>query len=200
MYQWQKGEYLGEYSIAVDTIQEDDMNFIVFKDGRRINTDLVNEFLIPVNSEEEGFIFSEEIINDIVTQVGKDGVKYDIPGPDHGKKLIKKVAKKVAKTPVVAQESKATNIKKSNPIPSSDPMIALLDRAKKKMVTFDIKLSLSTINQETFHILSENFDNSEDMILEYLYENIDKDVLKTKIKEYLRQNLAKSSPIMEYER
>lgn len=196
LYQWLKGDDAGEFCYPIGTEVEDDIEFILFDNDTRVNKSLLNEFLVPLKSEDDGYLIKEEIIKDITTTKGKDGVEYEIPGPNHGKiKRIKVpiVRKKVLKGPnkVAAVETtvpekveKPTALEVRN---IDSPILALLDKAKKTKQTYEITLSIDAIPNSLYDVIKENFDDGEVSTLEYLISLIDLDKLKSDLKEKIRE-------------
>lgn len=187
LYQWLKGEYAGDYDKAIDVKKEDDIIFIVFENGRKCNAELADEFLYPVDSENEGFNISIEEIEDTIEKKAKDGTVYKIPGPDHGKTRIKKVPKNPKKvTPAPTISNKIKPVVPDNGPGNSDPVIQLLEKAKKTKKKFTFEIEIDTIKESTYEVLIENFEESEETILNYIYSSIPLDVLENVIKEKIK--------------
>ena len=196
LYQWVKGDDAGEFCYAIGTEVEDDMEFILFDNDTRVNKAVFDEFIIPVKSEEDGYIIKEERINDIVTTKGKDGIEYDIPGPNHGKiKRVKVPMKKKKKAPKKPKEENVNSkpdkvIEKATNIPTQSidsPILALLEKAKKSKQTYEIKLNIDAIPESLYDVIKENFDDGEENTLEYLISLIDLETLKSDLKEKIRE-------------
>jgi len=192
LYQWQKGEYIEQYSKAIDVEEEGEMSFLIFEDGRRINIELIEEFLIPVNSEDEGYIIREEVIDDLVEMKGKDGGIYTVPGPDHGKRRITKKPKTKQAKPIITSTPKQQIKEEPKNLYPNDPIIALLEKSKKVTKPINITLRLDIITQGTYDLIIDNFEDSEESIVEYLISSIDKKELVESIKVQLKGSYSKT--------
>jgi len=60
-YQWVKGDYTGRIETVQDNLDENGLNFVVFESGKRINADLLLEYLIEV-PEHQAKIAEESAI------------------------------------------------------------------------------------------------------------------------------------------
>lgn len=60
LLQWSKGEKIG----TVETIANQDSEWTLFKSGARISTDLINEFMIPIDSVPLDFSQENPILAD----------------------------------------------------------------------------------------------------------------------------------------
>jgi hypothetical protein len=60
-YQWVKGDYTGRIETVVDNLDENGLNFVVFESGKRINADLLLEYLMEV-PEHQAKIAEESAI------------------------------------------------------------------------------------------------------------------------------------------
>jgi len=60
-YQWVKGDYTGRIETVRDNLDENGLNFVVFESGKRINADLLLEYLIEV-PEHQAKIAEESAI------------------------------------------------------------------------------------------------------------------------------------------
>lgn len=63
-YQWVKGDYTGRIETFDSYLDENNLNFIVFESGKRINADLLLEYLIEV-PEYQAKIAEESAISEL---------------------------------------------------------------------------------------------------------------------------------------
>lgn len=195
LYQWVKTEKAGGYVKIKDIVEEDGIEFVIFNDGSRANIMMMPQYLEKVDSEDDGYIFKEERIYDMKTAVGKDKKEYQVPGPNHGKikkiKIPKKAALQEEQTKTKSNPKKNSNsqkeLKKEKKQNSSDPIIVLLEKAKKQKETYDVSLSIETIPESLYSVISENFDGGEETTLEYLVSLIDMEVLKNELKNKIKE-------------
>jgi len=70
---------------------------------------------------------------------------------------------------------------------TNDPIIDLLEKAKKHKKTYKIELQINSIDKNLYDIISKNYKKGSEKILDYLIDNLDieefKKEIKTKIKE-----------------
>lgn len=194
LYQWVKTEKAGAYVKISDIIEEEGIEFVIFNDGSRVNTMMMSQYLEAVDSEDDGYVFKEERIYDMKTAIGKDNKEYQVPGPNHGK--VKKV--KIPKSKIQKETGEIEPVKKSKPKTqelskksknqdNSNPIIVLLEKAKKQKETYDVSLSIETIPESLYSVISENFDEGEETTLEYLVSLIDMEVLKNELKNKIKE-------------
>lgn len=196
LYQWVGGDKAGMI-VAMNRIEydsEDEIHYIYLENGDRVNADLEGEIIVRINSEEDAWEIKEEVIHDIVSEKGQDGQIYEIPGPDHGKVKTVKVPKKqktalqlIQKTVNQSQIlSKPHEELASHHNIQTDPVVTLLEKAKKKKDSFEISLRVDVITQALFEVIAENYEEGEEKSLDYIVSLIDVEELKSQLKEKLR--------------
>ena len=191
LYQIIKGENFGEYVYETDRITENDITYILFDNGTKMNANLYGEFFEQVNSTDEGWILTKERIVDIKTEMGLDKKMYEIPGPDHGKmrtvKKRKPQTKRNIKKPIkpVATHIE-TEVKKEPVKVETDPIILLLERSNKQPCLLHISLNINTITPELYNVINNSFENGDEKILDYIISNINMDELKSQLKDKLK--------------
>ena len=76
-FQWLKGDKTGKSEIYATTVQENGIDYIVFKSGARVTTDLIGDFITEVSEDGQPFINSQlfepvKIINTGTTSSKKE--------------------------------------------------------------------------------------------------------------------------------
>lgn len=66
-YQWVKGDYTGRIETVESYLDENSLNFIVFESGKRINADLLLEYLIEVPEHQAKIAEESAIIDELPT-------------------------------------------------------------------------------------------------------------------------------------
>jgi hypothetical protein len=66
-YQWVKGDYTGRIETVNSYLDENDLNFIVFESGKRINADLLLEYLIEVPEHQAKIAEESAVIDELPT-------------------------------------------------------------------------------------------------------------------------------------
>ena len=183
IFQWLKTEKAGQYSVFVREEHEDDLTYIVFEDGSRVNKNLLGDYAIEVTDENDGYIIKEEIINDVIITKGADGKEYEVPGPAHGKvkrvKVKKPGLKNVPKHLLNRKPSKQVNedVPVKNQV-EEDPLRILLNKTKLERNSYDITLSIEVIPTNLFNDLKDSFEDGEESMIKYMMELLDIESLK----------------------
>ena len=188
IYQWLKTDLAGKYSMFACEEIEDDILYIVFKDGSRVNKELVNDYVIEVTDEDDGYIIKEEVITDITITKGKDGTEYEIPGPNHGKVKKTKIKKPRLKNVPKSVLNEARTVKKDIipvVVQETDPLRLLLEKTKLQKNSYEITLSIDILPKELFDILGSSFDNGNETMINYMMDLIDIESFKEQLKEKL---------------
>jgi nucleoside diphosphate kinase len=69
---------------------------------------------------------------------------------------------------------------------SASPVVVMLDKAKKAETELQITLKVELPNKSLVDVISANFDNSEEDIISYLIDNMDKDELNKSLRASLK--------------
>ena len=94
MYQFIKTERAGEYVTGESSESIDGIVYIIFNDGSRVNSQLIGEYIIPVDDEDHGYHIEMEILNDVIrAKLEGETSETEMFGPDHGKVIYKKTKK-----------------------------------------------------------------------------------------------------------
>jgi len=70
-YQWVKGDYIGRVETVKENLDENGLNFVIFESGKRINQDLLLEYLMEVPehqakiAEESAIAQTEDVISPV---------------------------------------------------------------------------------------------------------------------------------------
>lgn len=190
LYQWLKTEKAGEYVYEEKIEEEDGITFIKFTDGSQVNAELLGEYVIKVDSEDDGFEIKEEIIEDLTKAKLQTGEEIEIPGVMHGQRKVTMIPKngkskpkpKAAVKPKVQKEAK-----QPEPKIGVDPVIILLEKAKKEKHTYGIDLNVDAISKDLFNVVKDTFDEGEEKALDYIVSLIDMEKLKSQLKEKLKE-------------
>jgi len=189
VYQWLKTERAGEYVHESTISEEDGETWIMFTDGTRGNANLLGEYFIKVEDEDDGYIIKEEIIEDLSIAKTQDGKEIEVPGIMHGHRKINMTKKPRKRTP-----KKAEPVVKHSPEPTvakkeltTDPVIILLEKAKKEKHSYEIELNVDAISKDLFGVVKDTFEEGEEKALDYIVSLIDMEQLKSQLKEKLKE-------------
>ena len=200
-YQWIKGDRIGNIEIFAQTKDE----WIYFQSGKRINSELLNEFMIahdPNNPVVHNPIQSNhvapkqiEVAPGTPGTAGAKGVQSGFifeSGEGEGDDLIRDAHGKVYDKPSNKPEPRrdpalgpAPNATIVAPVKEINPVALLIGKSKKDKIILDIQIELELPKKGVYDVINDSFDID-------LNEEIIKDIL-TKIKDRdLRENFKKS--------
>lgn len=155
-YQWIKGDNIG----IIEKFKESSNGFIIFESGRRINENLLYEFLIEVN---------DEIDTLDINNIPKVKTAFDIE-TEAGLKFEKNINNK-------KNQSGVKNIKSENPI-----RILLEKQSKNNSVKVEIEFDINIPKKEVIKLLQESFnDNVEEELISFIKDKLNKDEIINKV-------------------
>lgn len=161
-FQWIKGEYLSTMENYKNAVSNGDAIFIEFSSGRRINLDLLEEYLVyfpaqprisqPVQQEQQVVTQSPSKKDSSVTAIVYDDNQY----------------------------SKNYN--------EDSPIYKLLRKQKKNLVEVSIKLKLNLPSKELYGVLSTSFEDADKEIIEFVLDGVDIEDIKASLSQSIRSN------------
>ena len=211
-FQWLNVENNGLICILDKIVEEDSITFIEFTDGSRCNIDFVikineqinpNKLIGEIISPQFPYTFGEEIIGGEPERWADnaDGVSVCVDPGIPGRKVRKVVApqrmpnapqynfapssenQQIAVPPPIIENSISSSI--MHPVISkpSNPVYDIIEKTKKtdKEISFEITLSLPEKN--IFDIVKDNFEDGEDIFIQYILDKIDLEFLKASLKD-----------------
>ena len=206
-FQFVKSSRLGQ-RVFLDKTELDEKSgdiMLIFTDGTRAKESQLGSSLIEIPKGHPGYEFKKQIITDLREEKDIDGKIQMIPGPDHGKitwikrklkvnpedKQIKNPIEKPEvqlnqKEPLKTQENPFfTNV---NSIDNDNAVLNLLSKAKKVDRIFKIDVNIESIDKNLFDVISENYDDGADKIIEFLIRSINFDDLKKELTKKIKQS------------
>ena len=156
-YQWIKGENISQVQHYKDLVNENSKTYVLFTDGNRMSTDLLEEFMIRV---ERGY---EEVTLNTAPQESE--------------------TQNISKSSVKPRESEQ---KKSTAI-EENPIFSLLSKQKENWVDVDLKLSINLPPKSLWDILISSFDDAEKDILEFVTKDLDIEVVRQSLRESIKE-------------
>jgi len=156
-YQWIKGENISQVQHYKDLVNENSKTYVLFTDGNRMSTDLLEEFMIRV---EKGY---EEVTLNTAPQESE--------------------TQNISKSSVKPRESEQ---KKSTAI-EENPIFSLLSKQKENWVDVDLKLSINLPPKSLWDILISSFDDAEKDILEFVTKDLDIEVVRQSLRESIKE-------------
>lgn len=156
-YQWIKGENISQVQHYKDLVNENGKTYVLFTDGNRMSTDLLEEFMIRV---EKGY---EEVSLDSAPQENE--------------------AQNISKSSVKPRESE----QKKSIVIEENPIFSLLSKQKENWVDVDLKLSINLPPKSLWDILISSFDDAEKDILEFVTKDLDIEVVRQSLRESIKE-------------
>lgn len=156
-YQWIKGENISQVQHYKDLVSENGKTYVLFTDGNRMSTDLLEEFMIRV---EKGY---EEVSLDSAPQENE--------------------AQNISKSSVKPRESE----QKKSIVIEENPIFSLLSKQKENWVDVDLKLSINLPPKSLWDILISSFDDAEKDILEFVTKDLDIEVVRQSLRESIKE-------------
>lgn len=157
-YQWIKGENISQVQHYKDLVSENGKVYVVFTDGNRMSTDLLDEFMIRV---EKGY---EEVSLD----------------PSQNNQTETQNSSKSSVKPRDFEQKKSIQVEEN-------PIFSLLSKQKENWVDVDLKLSINLPPKSLWDILISSFDDAEKDILEFVTKDLDIEVVRQSLRESIKE-------------
>jgi len=158
-YQWIKGDDSGMDEKYKDIILNEDLSFIVFQSGKRINSELLNDYMIMLPAQPVQTMHSTPV-NTPQIQMGSN--------------------EQTTVTSIIYNDSK---------IPQNDsPIYKLLKKQKKNMVDVSIKIKLNLPPKDLYTVLSGSFEDAEIEIIDFVLDGVDIEDIKTSLADSIKKS------------
>jgi len=151
-FQWVKTERAGDVSHFKEFIVENDIEYTVFQDGTRVNSTLIGDVILKHQ-------YDSEIMSDLSSE-------FERVGPQQNR------TQNIPQVHIPAQQAIQN---------SASPIIAILEKAKKKKKKIQFDLIMDLPSAEILSVLKDNFDASEDDLYNFFVAKIDKKKFVTAI-------------------
>jgi hypothetical protein len=158
-FQWIKGDDTSMIEKFKDISVNDDLIFVEFQSGKRINRDLLDEYMIIFPSAP--LVQSENHVKSLQQTNSTKSSDFSVTSIDY-------------------QDSK-------NPMYDS-PIYKLLKKQKKNIVEVSIKLKLNLPPKDLYAVLSGSFEDAEKEIIDFVLDGIDIDSIKASLAESIKKN------------
>lgn len=215
-FQWLAGERQGEVLIFDNVSQENGIVFINFKDGSRINEDLVLEIgktdaTDKIMAEVENYTniwkFNTEWVGreEERWETDQSGKRQCVQPLIEGRKVIhlippnpptKKnsnfgeiVTNKVEHSPIpeINIETKTTQHKAEVvKVIESNPVHIMVDKAKKTDAEVQMVINMSLPGKSLYNVIDESFEDGGKEAIEYIIDNLDISDIKNSLKDGIR--------------
>jgi len=156
-FEWIKGEEITSREDFKDLVNVDGDTFVLFQSGKRINTSLLEEYMVYYPAQPKQLSIDTIPVNADFMEISKSTV-----------------------TSIVYNDE----VKQSK---SESPIYKLLNKQKKNIVEVSIKLKLNLPPKELYGVLSSSFDDAEKEIIEFVLDGIDIDDIKKSLSDSIRK-------------
>lgn len=161
-FQWIKGDYLSSTEDYKNVISNGDAIFIEFLSGRRINLDLLEEYMVYFPAQPK-----------IAPQIQQPQIQHTAHN---------QTAKKDSTVTSIVYDEQLKNHNEDSPI------YKLLRKQKKNLVEVSIKLKLNLPSKELYGVLSTSFDDADKEIIEFVLDGVDMEDIKASLAQSIRSN------------
>jgi hypothetical protein len=200
-FQYLAGPYRGEIVIFDKIEEEDDMIFISFTDGSRVNEEFIqpknlrkydNKIMAEIDDPTNPWTFKEEWIGrqEEKTAQNADGEVVVVQPFIEGKQKVTPIPPKKLKSTFGEISNKFEIIKKEKSVKEkidlSDPVFLMMEKAKKKDIQVDMQLVLSLPSKDLYNVAKESFENGGEKVIEYIIKNIKKKDFENALKNALK--------------
>jgi len=199
--QWIVGERRGEIMIYDNTVDEDGIEFVCFKDGSRINKEFILEInnqdasgkmMAEVESPEVVWKFKEEWVGrtEEMTAESESGEIFIVEPFVPGRKVTNLIPPRRTNLDNL-NKIEANYISKIESTPKSniaslniynDPIFIMLDKSKKVETELDMTLTINLPSKELFDVIKDNFDLGSEKTIDYIIANLDIALIKQSLK------------------
>lgn len=163
-FQWIKGENLSTIERFKGIKYSGDLTFIEFESGRRINKDLLDEFMVTFPAQPKLLPVPQEIPSQSKSQKSN---------PDS------------TVTSIVYGEEKNQD--------QDSPIYKLLRKQKKNMVEVQIKIKMNLPPKDLYNVLLGSFEDAEKEITQFVLDGVDIEDIKTALAESVKKNYYSTS-------
>ena len=162
-FEWIKTERQGEVSKFKNFLFENDTEYVVFQDNSRIRIDLIGDVILMHQYPEEilgNSTLPIQPVNDTIL--------------NHMKAEHKPIEPVISDTPVI------------HVIRELDPVKEIFEKSKKKTEKVTLTLSLKILPPDLYHVIKDNFDNVDDVLLQTAMDQIHDSLLREALKKELQ--------------
>ena len=163
-YQWVKGDYIGRVETVKENLDENGLNFLIFESGKRINQDLLLEYMIEI-PEYQARIAEESA--DIKTGNSSNSISQ----------------------PPISQPQPQPQPTTSH---ISPVMLLLLNQKSESKNSIEVSLEIKIPKKEMIDVLKNSFgDEIEEDLYQYIHNQLDystiKEAVQEKIKKFIQE-------------
>ena len=205
-YQWIKGDKTGNTEIFAEAKNE----WIYFQSGKRINVDLINEFMLPFDGTnktlqpnanagiattraipaQQGSPGTSSVNSSYSFESADDSTDDFIRDAEGNVYNSKPPVPQVVANPNIAPAANSNTTQLVEPVKEVNPVTLLINKSKKDKVELSIKIELELPNKNVYDIISDSFEvDLNEEIANNILDGITNKELKNKFKEALEEKL-----------
>ena len=159
-YQWIKGDDISMTERYKNVSLVGELAFIEFESGKRINAELLDEFMIMLPAQPK----ITKPLNPVQNQ-------HPVQIPQQSASAV---------TSIIYEDHKNSN-------PDS-PIYKLLKKQKKNMVEVSIKIKLNLPPKDLYTVLSGSFEDAEKEIIEFVLDGVDIENIKASLADSIKKS------------
>jgi hypothetical protein len=168
-FEWVKTERAGDVCAFSCFEKENDVEYVCFSDNTRIRTEFIGDIVLMHLYENE--ILGREILVDsqspILQHLRTESVIEPIVEPE------------VVRTHEIPSKLEKTNV-------FQDPVVSILDKSKKKIEKLTLTINVKIPSVELYNVIKENFDNTEEILLDSVMEQLHEKLLREAVKREIQ--------------
>ncbi len=158
-FQWIKGDDVGSTEVFKNISLGEDISFIEFNSGKRINVELLEEFMLMFPAQPK---------------------PVEIPQPQYIPPVQHQQTKDSTVTSIIYDDAK--NVQNDSPI------YKLLKKQKKNMVEVSIKIKLNLPPKDLYTVLSGSFEDAEKEIIDFVLDGVDIENIKASLSDSIKKS------------
>jgi len=196
-FQFLAGERREEIVIFDKIEQEDDVIYVTFTDGSRVNEEFIQDigvrmyqdkYMAEIEDPSNPWTFETKYTGRQEERTAKDAdgkIVIVQPFIEGKKKIIPKPPKKLKSSFGKINEVSETVKPVEKKVITDNPVWLMLDKAKKFDTKVDLAITLSLPSKSLYDVANESFDNGGNDVIDYIINHI----TDTKIKDSLKAAL-----------
>ena len=163
-FEWVKTDRLGDICNFKEFEVDNGVEYVAFTDGSRIKTEFVGDIVLMYNNPHDILGSQLRVEKSIEEVLFGDQPRVD-PSP---------VENVIVTRPVETQ------------VKSIDPVISILEKGKKKLEKLNLTINVKIPSSELYNVIKENFDNTDDVLLDNVMDQIQGSMLRDAVRKELQ--------------
>ena len=166
-FEWVKTERAGDICRFKEFEVEGDIEYVSFTDNTRIRSEFVGDIVLMHEYSNE--ILGQELVREVIVDKPNTIMQHLRAEQTHTSQAE------------VLQPKNVFHVQEN-----MDPVVAILEKTKKKTEKLVLTLTVKIPSADIFNVIKENFDNTEDILLENVLSQIQESSLREAIRKELQ--------------